>query len=210
MLDASSHGDPGSPPGSPGMASAATWGEGVCPLNSQDFSPSTAQLAAPAIAKRGEATTREQRRSRRKRAVRARTISIKRMTRRESRAGGMPCSDAQLSRPATRGDCVSGPRPCPFISCRHHLYLDVSPRTGSIKLNFPDLEVWHLTHSCALDIADAGGTTLESVGEIMNLTRERIRQLEGKALAHLLALRDMQDLGELLSSSRAPESDGSS
>src|SRR5262249_53683369 len=48
--------------------------------------------------------------------------------------------------------------------------------------------------SCALDIADRGGTTLEDVGAIMNLTRERIRQVEVKALAKLESLRDMMAL----------------
>ena len=86
---------------------------------------------------------------------------------------------------------VDGPRPCPYVSCKHHLYIDVSPRTGAIKLNFPDLEVWGMAESCALDVADRGGTTLEDVGAIMNLTRERIRQVEVKALAKLEALRDM-------------------
>jgi DNA-directed RNA polymerase sigma subunit (sigma70/sigma32) len=76
------------------------------------------------------------------------------------------------------------------------LYLDVSPKTGAIKLNFPDLEVWELEVSCALDVADMGGITLEDVGVIMNLTRERIRQLELKALARLEALRDMLSLRE--------------
>jgi hypothetical protein len=61
-------------------------------------------------------------------------------------------------------------------------------------LNFPDLEVWELSESCALDIADHGGTTLEDVGAIMNLTRERIRQVEVKALAKLEALTDMETL----------------
>jgi hypothetical protein len=74
------------------------------------------------------------------------------------------------------------------------LYLDVSARTGAIKLNFPDLEVWEMTETCALDIADRGGTTLEEVGAIMNLTRERIRQVEVKGLAKLAALRDMAAL----------------
>jgi hypothetical protein len=74
------------------------------------------------------------------------------------------------------------------VSCKHHLYLDVSARTGAIKLNFPDLEVWDMNETCALDVADRGGTTLEDVGAIMNLTRERIRQVEVKALAKLQAL----------------------
>src|SRR5438105_2157325 len=93
-----------------------------------------------------------------------------------------------------RVECVDGPRPCPYVSCQHHLYLDVSARTGAIKLNFPDLEVWDMNESCALDVADRGGTTLEDVGAIMNLTRERIRQVEVKALAKLEALKDMSAL----------------
>jgi hypothetical protein len=138
------------------------------------------------------AVTREQRRSRRKRAVRARTISVKRMTKRELELGRLLYPDLDdAERPQTRADCVSGARPCPFVSCKHHLYLDVSARTGAIKLNFPDLEVWEMTETCALDIADRGGTTLEEVGAIMNLTRERIRQVEVKGLAKLAALRDM-------------------
>ena len=70
----------------------------------------------------------------------------------------------------------------------------MSARTGAIKLNFPDLEVWEMTETCALDVADRGGTTLEEVGAIMNLTRERIRQVEVKGLAKLAALRDMSAL----------------
>jgi hypothetical protein len=48
-----------------------------------------------------------------------------------------------------------------------------------------------MSETCALDVADRGGTTLEEVGAIMNLTRERIRQVEVKGLAKLQALRDM-------------------
>lgn len=138
--------------------------------------------------------TREQRRSRRKRDVRARTISVKRMTKRELEIGRLLYPETDYWRPRTRAECVDGPRPCPFVSCKHHLFIDVSPRTGAIKLNFPDLEVWELTESCALDVADRGGTTLEDVGAIMNLTRERIRQVEVKALAKLEALQDMESL----------------
>ncbi len=39
--------------------------------------------------------------------------------------------------------------------------------------------------TCALDVADRGGITLEEVGEIMNLTRERIRQVEVRGLLKL-------------------------
>jgi hypothetical protein len=138
--------------------------------------------------------TREQRRSRRKRDVRARTISVKRMTKRELEIGRLLFPETDYWKPKNRAECAEGPRPCPFVSCKHHLFIDVSPRTGAIKLNFPDIEVWDLGESCALDVADRGGTTLEDVGAIMNLTRERIRQVEVKALAKLEALNDMYAL----------------
>src|SRR5580700_5943165 len=152
-------------------------------------------LALDVAADPSAPVTREQRRSRRKRAIRARTISVKRMTKRELELGRLLYPDTEeFAKPETRADCQGGARPCPFVSCKHHLYLDVSARTGAIKLNFPDLEVWEMTETCALDVADRGGTTLEEVGAIMNLTRERIRQVEVKGLAKLAALRDMEAL----------------
>ncbi len=96
--------------------------------------------------------------------------------------------EMEAQRPRSRADCASGPRPCMFISCKHHLYLDVNPATGSIKLNFPDKEVWEMGETCALDVADRGGITLEEVGSIMNLTRERIRQVETRGLLKLRAI----------------------
>jgi hypothetical protein len=157
-----------------------------------EFKAGTGEHALPGGGE--DEITREQRRSRRKRDVRARTISVKRMTKRELEIGRLLYPESDYWKPRTRTECVDGPRPCPFISCKHHLYIDVSPRTGAIKLNFPDLEVWELSESCALDVADRGGTTLEDVGAIMNLTRERIRQVEVKALAKLEALSDMEAL----------------
>lgn len=65
-------------------------------------------------------------------------------------------------RPRTRAACVNGPRPCPWVSCRHHLE--------------------HEDESCSLDVADQGEHTLAEVGELLGLTRERIRQIELKAL----------------------------
>jgi len=96
--------------------------------------------------------------------------------------------EIEAHRPRARAECATGPRPCMFISCKHHLYLDVNPSTGSIKLNFPDREVWELENTCALDVADRGGITLEEVGAIMNLTRERIRQVETRGLLKLRAI----------------------
>jgi hypothetical protein len=96
--------------------------------------------------------------------------------------------EIEQARPHSRAECANGPRPCMFVSCKHHLYLDVNPETGSIKLNFPDKEIWEMAETCALDVADRGGITLEEVGSIMNLTRERIRQVETRGLLKLRAI----------------------
>lgn len=89
-------------------------------------------------------------------------------------------------RPRTRGDCLPGGhnacRPCGFVSCRYHLAVDVKPRSGNLVVR-QDVEIEDMQESCALDVADRGGQSLEDVGEIMGVTRERVRQLEASALA---------------------------
>jgi hypothetical protein len=84
-------------------------------------------------------------------------------------------------RPKTRGDCKDGPRPCPWISCRYHLAGEVTP-AGSLKLLHPGREIWELEETCALDVAERGGTTLERIGQLVNITMERVRQEEEEAL----------------------------
>jgi hypothetical protein len=105
------------------------------------------------------------------------TLSTRRL-RRERPAGRALLTVLDDERPRTREECRDGPRPCLWVSCRFHLYLDVNPSTGSIKLNFPHLEPWELTESCALDVAERGGMSLEELGRLLNVTRERARQLE--------------------------------
>lgn len=107
---------------------------------------------------------------------------------------------AQTTRPKKRSECKGGPRPCHWLACKYHLFFDVSPSRGSIKCNFPlsppplpgqpppnDLELQQVLHwvpeTCALDVQDRGGVTLEEVGVILNVSMERARQIEQDALA---------------------------
>jgi hypothetical protein len=130
---------------------------------------------------------------------RARTMSRKEMARQfreQTASGGVDpelralMQELDARRPKVRADCEGAERPCAFVSCKYNLYVDVNPRTGSVKLNFPDKELWELEHTCALDVADKQGITLEEVGVIMNLTRERVRQLETRGLTKLRVIAD--------------------
>ena len=115
------------------------------------------------------------------------TLAVRRITQLELAAGRAELealgADEPYERPKTRADCARVPRPCPFVACKYSLYLDVS-ETGSIILNFPHLEPGEMPpdQSCCLDVAERGAMTLEDIAVVTNLTRERIRQIELKAL----------------------------
>ena len=151
--------------------------------------------------------SRKVRRRRRRTRPRSKTIAMKRLTREELRQGALMYPPVDIPRPTSRAECREDVRPCPWVACKHHLYLDINPETGSIKINFPDLEPWELKHTCALDVAERGGITLEEVGEIMNLTRERIRQVEVRGLLKLkMGSPSPDELGaELLAAKTANE-----
>lgn len=94
-----------------------------------------------------------------------------------------------LVRPRCRADCVDGLRPCPWVGCRYHLYLYVLA-SGKIRYNFGNpwdaggCWPWEMGETCVLDLARQGGLTLREIGVLMNVTRERIRQIQAGALVH--------------------------
>jgi hypothetical protein len=162
--------------------------EGQDDVDSDAAGEEVADDADDGIAAEGElppAVSRKVRRRRRRTRPRSKTIAMKRLTREELRQGALMYPPVDIPRPTSRAECSQDVRPCPWVACKHHLYLDINPETGSIKINFPDLEPWELKNTCALDVAERGGITLEEVGEIMNLTRERIRQVEVRGLLKL-------------------------
>ena len=114
-------------------------------------------------------------------------------------------ADEPYDRPKTRADCARIPRPCPFVGCKHNLFLDYNRATGNIRWNFPNREPKDMPRagSCALDVADQGGVTLNATGEMINLTRERVRQIETAALRKLRAPPTMGRTGNVLAESVA-------
>lgn len=66
--------------------------------------------------------------------------------------------------------------------CEYHLYLEVSPTTGTITFNHPEQELWELKETCALDLADQGEQTLSTIGKLLQVSRERARQIEWRGL----------------------------
>jgi hypothetical protein len=104
----------------------------------------------------------------------------------------------QPKRPKNRSVCEQGVRPCPYVSCRYHLYLDVRG-DGVLRVNFPDREPDEMLASCALDMSDDGPRTLDQVAALMGMSKERARQLEASAFAKLrlaLGSREYDDLDE--------------
>jgi len=98
----------------------------------------------------------------------------------------------EATRPQTRADCIDGPRPCPWTKCRHHLAEfgrnTHAFRNGVAKWAPPDGE------TCSLDVADRGEQTLETIGAILRVTRERVRQIEARALVKIRAARERTGL----------------
>ncbi len=137
--------------------------------------------------------------------VRAHTVCVKRLSKRELERGAAEYPEQpgrDYLRPRTFEECDSvglgDITPCPFVSCKHHLYLDVNPRTGSIKFNFPGRELDELPATCALRVAQHGGRTLDAVAEVMALTRQRLSQLEDRILdkIRVTALDAAEDLDD--------------
>lgn len=90
--------------------------------------------------------------------------------------------EERLLRPKTRGDCKDGPRPCPWVGCRYHMYLEVTEDGG---LRFSTwLQPEEMTESCVLDIADRGELEAVSVARVLGSCRQRIEQIEKKAVEH--------------------------
>src|SRR5262245_22446485 len=60
---------------------------------------------------------------RRRSRSRARTISIRRLSKAELNRGRMLYPETDYWKPRTRAECKDMDRPCPFVSCKYHLFV---------------------------------------------------------------------------------------
>lgn len=104
---------------------------------------------------------------------------------RRSVAESAPVDDLP-ARPRTRGDCASVPRPCPFVSCKFNLFLDVGNQGRGPGLILSGVEPWEMPSelSCALDIVDStpDGATTETIAEAWGQTRQNVSRIEQDVL----------------------------
>ena len=94
------------------------------------------------------------------------------------------------TKPVTRQECKSSHRPCPWISCQFHMFWCVN-QIDRILQYLPDHTIadiaLSLSQTCVLDVTDTGEKTLEEIGDILQVSRERIRQIEEGAINKISA-----------------------
>ena len=98
--------------------------------------------------------------------------------------------------PATRGECVDGPRPCPHTACHHHLFAvagDERPgrRVAGRAPESTLRTVYRLPvvpPSCTLDVADSGAQSVDETGNHLGLKASQVHALEASGLKKLRAM----------------------
>ena len=89
-------------------------------------------------------------------------------------------------RPKTRADCEAGIRPCPWVGCRHHLFLNPDAK-GNLHFPFGQDEdaLLSMAETCSLDVAARGAQPLESLARMYGQSRQNLDQIVGRALGKL-------------------------
>ena len=137
-------------------------------------------------------------------------VKLKKLSPEEHKNVALLAPETNYWRPRTRSECANVARPCPYVSCRHHLYLDIQSN-GKLRINHKNREPGELQHSCSLDIADRGARDrcnpflapyqaerpfvldYSEVGVLLGITGESVRLIEKRAFAKLR--REYQLLG---------------
>lgn len=86
---------------------------------------------------------------------------------------------------ALASGCADVPRPCPFVSCRYNLYLDVAKH--GVRLNFPLIQPEQMPAeaSCAIDVAMGGPRSAGDVAQLVGDGEVQMDQVERRAAPKL-------------------------
>jgi len=109
------------------------------------------------------------------------TLNLKQLKRQRKTEESIPYTE-NIQRPRTRGDCIDGARPCPWVSCKYHLYLDVST-AGSISINSP-VPLEEMAETCALDMAKRVQSFSE-IGRVLGMSKQAVERIQFYALQKL-------------------------
>ena len=91
-------------------------------------------------------------------------------------------------------ECPDEDVQCPFVACRYHLWTDLVRRTITVgkdhkrtefRWDVAPTDAWGSWPTCALRAARQGPRTLDEVGDVLGVTRERVRQVQAQAIEHL-------------------------
>lgn len=93
-------------------------------------------------------------------------------------------------KPETWGECKTRglgiTKPCGYVSCGHHLAIDVNENNGAVRYNFPGVEVDEMPETCALAVVEKhGAQDMGKVGVILGVVREAISQTTQRAIAKI-------------------------
>lgn len=101
-------------------------------------------------------------------------------------------------RPRTREQCLSIPRPCPFVGCRHHLLLEVAADGRIFKnFDFDEDDEWSVAvalvdmpETCSRDVAERGSLDQRAIAVVLNTTQQNVSLAErsGYLRAHARGL----------------------
>jgi hypothetical protein len=81
--------------------------------------------------------------------------------------------------PKTRGECVSGQRPCPHVGCKFHLVGEIArhpDEDSAVDAMAARIEAG-CTETCALDIADQGPQSAPYIAKVMGISKQRVHQI---------------------------------
>lgn len=84
--------------------------------------------------------------------------------------------------PTCRAECASIERPCNRYGCIHHAYPQTERAGRPHRGKHNEVTLVEREDSCVLDVAEKGMTPRPVVGKKLGITKERVRQLEDRAM----------------------------